>query len=41
LIGDLLAGGLHVIWERFFVPAGFMPLEAGRADLRFSAEITE
>ena len=41
LIGDLPAGGLHVIWERFFIPAGFMPFEAGRADLRFSAEITE
>ena len=41
LIGDLPAGGLHVIWERFFIPAGFMPLEAGRADLRLVADITE
>jgi len=41
LIGDLAAGGLYVIWERFFIPAGFMPLEAGRADLRLVADVTE
>jgi hypothetical protein len=40
LIGDLDAGGLHVIWERFFIPAGFMPMEAGRADLRIVADVT-
>ncbi|MDR1611884.1 MAG: hypothetical protein LBT97_03765 [Planctomycetota bacterium] len=40
-IGDLAAGGLHVIWERFFLPAGFLPLEAGRADLRFVADVSE
>jgi hypothetical protein len=41
IIGDLPAGGLHVIWERFFIPAGFMPIEAGRADMRVVADVTE
>jgi len=40
LIGDLAAGGLHVVWERFFIPAGFLPLESGRAELRVVAEVT-
>ena len=39
-IGDLAAGELYAIWERFFVPAGMQTLEAGRADLRVYAEAT-
>lgn len=40
-IGDLAAGAIYTIWERFFVPAGFRTLEAGRVDLRVYAEATE
>lgn len=39
-IGDLLAGGIYMVWERFFIPAGFKPVEAGKANLRLYAEVT-
>ena len=37
-IGDLSGGAIFAIWERFYIPAGFMPLESGRADLHLVAE---
>lgn len=39
-IGDLAAGGLHVVWERYFIPANFQPVEAARALLRLYAEVS-
>jgi hypothetical protein len=41
VIGNLSAGALCTIWERFFIPAGFQPLDGGRADLHVYAEATE
>ena len=40
LIGDMAAGDVVAIWERFVIPAGLLPVEAGRADLRVTAEVT-
>lgn len=40
-IGNLAPAALYTIWERFFIPAGFAPLDAGRADLHIYAEATE
>lgn len=39
-IGDLAAGALYMIWERYYIPAGFKPLEAAKANLRIYAEVT-
>ena len=41
LIGDIAASGLYVVWERFFIPADFRPIESGRANLYFVADLTE
>lgn len=32
-------GALVTVWERFFIPAGFRPIEGGRAELRVFAEV--
>jgi hypothetical protein len=40
-IGDIAADGVYCIWERFFIPAGFRPVEAQLATLQIYAEVLE
>lgn len=40
-IGTLAASGVHAIWMRFEIPAGFRPIEGGRVDLRVYAEVID
>lgn len=40
-LGDLAAGGVYCIWLRFELPADARPLEGGRVDLRWRAEVSE
>jgi hypothetical protein len=40
LIGDLAAAAVYCVWERYFIPAGFQPVESGKANLRLYAEVT-
>ncbi len=39
-IGDLAAAAVYCVWQRFYIPAGFLPLEAGEARMRLYAEVT-
>jgi hypothetical protein len=40
LIGDLDVDAVYMVWERYFIPAGFKPVEAARALLRLYVEVT-
>lgn len=40
VIGDLDPGDIYCVWERYYIPAGYQPVEAGKANLRLYAEVT-
>ncbi len=40
-MGDMASSAEAVVWERYTIPAGFSPLNAGRAVLRLSGRFSE